>query len=95
MRTLDGEGLLITKKFRLHKADGIFYGVLTFYSLAGTWMTPMGHSFTHSWQPTHLSWSMWARLFSTVMASLGQALAHFMQPMQPAVQALREAPPLC
>ena len=37
---------------------------------------------------------MLARKFSTLMASLGQVFWHFMQPMQPAVQAFRVWAPL-
>ena len=84
----------LTKKPHQEILVRFYFALRSDYSAAGTWMMPTGHSLTHSWQPTHLSWSMWARLLTMVMASLGHFLAHFWQPIQPAVQALRVSPPL-
>lgn len=57
------------------------------------WIAPVGHSATHLRQDLHLLKSMYAKLFSTVIASKGQVLAHLPQPIQAAEQFLRATAP--
>ena len=56
-------------------------------------MAPVGHTPRHVPQPMHVSVSMRARLFSTVIEEVGQVFAHFWQPMQPTLHTLRVLAP--
>src|SRR5699024_3885867 len=57
-------------------------------------IAPVGHSGTHLRHRRHLLKSIYARLFTSVMASNGQALTHFPHPMQATEQFRRATPPL-
>jgi len=58
------------------------------------WMAPFGHSGSHLRHDLHFSGSMYARLFSSVMASNGQTFTHLPQPIQLTLQALLATAPL-
>ena len=59
-----------------------------------SWIACVGQTLTHFRQSLHLRKSMYAKLFSRVMASKGHSFTHFPHPMQAAVQALRAMFPL-
>ena len=54
----------------------------------------VGHSATHFLQKVHFEASIYARLFSILIASNSQTLKHLLQAMQATLQALLAGPPL-
>ena len=58
------------------------------------WIAPFGHSGSHLRHDLHLAGSMYAKLFSSTMASNGHTFTHLPQPIQLALQALLAIAPL-